>query len=775
MRLIWLEGKRIARRGWVRLCFVLFLALGIWISKLTLEGSFQKTGCSLEQYRETAESIRGMELTEAAEYLDEKAGTALETLETFQDWRMGWLDEEEASLQLAALGLAKVRLEDMTFEELRADRVRYQAVKEEVWNLLQYEDRIREIWQGGGGLSGISFFREDDYVARAREKAARDYAGLSVKLERWQPNLSAQAFLQNRVMDGLIFLFLAAVVLQLYMEEKEKGYLPLTAAARGGRGSFYCKKAAVLLGFALITTAVYEGALLLYHIWQLGGVDWEAPLQSIAAFEMCSRPVTVGGAIVLTVLLKACAFYIVALLLAALACMIPRSMPFLGTVTVLALLALFWNQTADLNGRMGWLCCLNPVRMTDGAGLIGQYRQFPVLQRPVSQLWLTAVFGVGIAVLSYGAGACFYGKIRRSRRRKFSPRRRSEGAIANAFARELYKVMISYRMLVPFLLVVLACAAVYVGSEGRILTQQERFYREYMVRLNGPLTGEKEQMLLEERERFRSLEALRDELLAHGENQELLLNYIANELIKRDAFQRAEQQYERVREQGGVFLYETGFLYLLGVEENKPGRRAVFFGILLLTLLLPALSWIELGGGADGLVRTTARGRGRLLWVQYGVSFTAAVVLLGCVCGEDTAKTFEQFGSWGLTQTAGNISRLEGFLSGCSLWLLLAIIWFVRLLGCGAAALFAMACMYRCRDYLSTVFLFGGFLAVPYVLFMQGFSFMRGYFLNALLSGEEFLSLIRQGRGGTIVLLFLQLGVCVVWSLGILRKEVKRR
>jgi len=255
----------------------------------------------------------------------------------------------------------------------------------------------------------------------------------------------------------------------------------------------------------------------------------------------------------------------------------------------------------------------------------------------------------------------------------------------------------------------------------------------------------------------------------------LLLSHIESELVKKSAFDLVELQYTKVQETGGVFLYETGYLYLMGLAENQSGHIKVFLGLLILTLLLPFLSWIELSGGADGLVRTTAGGRSRLLKLQYAVCFLVAVLLFGSICAEDAAEIFRQFGSYGMWQAAGNIRQLGGFLADCSLGVYLMLVCVIRLLGVAMAALFAMACLYRCRDYQSAVLLCGMFLVIPELLFMNGFSFMRGYFMNALLQGEECLLLIHNRNFGTILLILLQTGLCTGWSLMVLGKEVNRR
>ena len=777
MRLVWIEGKRIVKRGWVALCFPAFLILGIWISGLMLEQSFEEKGCSPEAYLEVSEACGGMELQAAADHLEKKAETALQAMEVYMYYHTGQMRYEEAAEKLESLGYAVSTPEELSLSVFRAERTKYQLVLDEVRLLLQYEDRIREIQTGGGGLSGISFFGGDDYVSRTREKAMEDYAGLQVELDIWQPNDSAREFLQNRAMDGLIFLFLAVVVFLLYMEEKEKGYASLTATARGGRQHFYVRKAAVLFGLTLFTVSIYEGALLGWYVWRLGGIAWNAPIQSIADFLMCSHGFSVGTVILLTVICKVLLFYILALVLSAVACGMRRLLPLMSVTVLIVLLSAVWERTANINDRLGWLTCLNPLGLTDAAGMLTGYRQVALFGRPVSAGLLSGLFAGGMGLVSFGAGRFLYARTRRRepvslRRPVASRRRRIKGGL---FRLELKKVMISYRVLGMVLLVVIACTAGYFVSEGKAMSLQERFYQEYMEELNGPLTPEKESFILEERERFRRLEVFRDELLMQEGDQSLLLSYIENEMMKKSAFDLVEQQYARVQEAGGVFLYETGYLYLMGLAENESGHNNVFLGLLTLTLILPFLSWIELSGGADGLLRTTAGGRSRLLKLQYVVCLLVAVLLFGSVCAEDAAEVLGQYGSYGILQSAGNISQLGGFLSGCSVGGYLMLVYVVRLLGVATAALFSMACLYRCRDYMSAVLLYGLFLVLPELLFINGFSFMKGYFLNALLQGEECLLMIRNGEAAALLLILLQMCLCAGWSFGILRREANRR
>lgn len=801
-RLMWLEGKRIAGKGWVLLCFFAFPVLGILVSGLVLEQSFEKQGCSVEQYLEAAESCRGKALPEAAEYLEEKAKVALEALEAWQNYRMRILSREEAAEALMSLGYGDITPEDLTFRELWEERAKYRCVLDEVCLLLQYDKRMEEIRQGGGGLSGISFFSGDDYVIRTREKARKDYAGLNVVLNLWQPNTAVREFLKNRVMDCFIFLFLIVVVFLLYVEEREKGYVALTASTKGGRGRFYVNKAGLLLGFTMFTVLIYEGMLLIWHMCRLGDVVWSAPIQSVAEFEMCSHSLCAGTAILLAVIFKGLSFYILMLALSVVACLVRKMLPFLGITAAVSLLCVVWERTANINDSFGWLTCFNPVKLADSSGLLIRYRQISVLGRPVSELLLAGIFMGVLALVSFAAGSIFYTKVKKGRVgirfakgqagaekekrqcRKQSQDKEQEGRVRAGSSRllrkslfwaELRKILLAYGMLLPVLAVILICAAVCFYSGGKGLTQQEQFYRDYMAELNGPLTPDKEQMILQERERFRNLEAFRDELILHGGDQALLLHYIESEMMKKSAFDLVEQQYSRVREEGGVFLYETGYLYLLGLKENESGRTGVFLSILLMTILLPYLSWVELGGGADELVRTARGGRGRALRTQYAVYFLLAVLIFGSICAEDTAVILRQFGSYGMTQAAGNMSQFEGLLSGSSIAGCLVLIFVLRLLGTALAVLLAQALLYRCRDYLKAVLLCGILLVLPCLLFMSEISFMSGYFMNAFLQGDIFLLMISRGEIGSILSVLLQTVLCVGAALGILRKEVKRR
>lgn len=779
VRFVWLETKRVLGRRWVLLCVLAFLVLAVWVTEVTDEKEWQRPGYSIELYQQITEQYAGLPLTQAAGELRVNLESSEQADTIMWMYQMGLLQPEEAREQLSLAGYKETDPDRISVVTVMAEWRIQQRVLEEMELLLQYDDYLSGIQQGSGGLSNLSFFREDLYVTRSREKAMRDYADVSVHLENWVPNFAARAFLQNRVIDGFIFAGLIPVLLLLFTEERERQYTDLTGTTAKGRRSFYFHKALALTCCTAVIVTFYEIGLLLYEQWRFGGVNWGAPVQSISAFETCSRNLSVGAAIVWTVLFKILLFTILLLFLAAIACQCTKMVQVLGILTGGTLLLAAAKQAESLNSSLGFLSCFNPFNFLDSARLVTGYRQFPIFQYPISAVQITCLWMIVLSGTGILAGALLYGRVRRERGRRkkligrMSIRQSGRKRPFRSFIHmEFRKLLISYKLLLPVLVLMAGILFGYLKLASLSDPQQEIFYRDYMQELNGPLTPEKEQMILDERLYFTQLEELRDQLLMQG-NQDLLLNYINGLLQKKAAFEQVERQYTRIIDgEQEVFLYETGYLYLTGYSTYSDARLGGMIGVLLLSLLIPFCAWIEFGRGAVTLMRTTVYGREKLLKKQYTAYLLLAVALMACIYIGETIAVVQRFGAYGLLQDIRNIEMLYP-LRGCiAIWLFLLQL--TRLFGAALIVLLFMAVTCLSRDYLKAVLICLVAAGLPYLLFMNGITFMNGYFLNALIRSEEMLMMFRQGEVGKLLTILAQGVICLTGCVAVLKREVKR-
>ena len=776
LKLTFLEFMRLAKKKWLFLWFFLLLGIGIWVSGLLLDREFEQRDGTPEDYLREIAQYEGLKLDDISASVQIRNEQLQQASMTVMMYRNGSMSHEEASSMLAGCGYEETDPDLVDWERLYLSMQYCQLLWKDMELQKQYDSYLTNLKEGTSGLSGLSFFSGDIYTTRINEKAMRDYAGLNVSVDTWHHNTTAREFLQNRVMDAAAFVFLMTILLLLYTEEQEKNYRSLTGTTVKGKWMFYIRKLAVLLVYTFITILIYETGLLLYYHFRTGPIVWNAPIQSIIAFSMCNRAYNILQAVVITTAFKVLFFYILMLLLSALACLFSKTIYFMGTAAVLTILSVIWMMNGSVNAAFGWLTYLNPVNLTDTARLFIGYQNVNLFQYPVSALWIAGI-AMSAGLIGGLIGGCFlYGRVYRRMnlwQKKKARESRQRFCRMPLFFLELYKILFSYRFWIPLCLATVGFSVYYIKSTPISLSFQEQFYQDYMLILNGPLTEEKEEFLTTEAQKFDQLTELKEQLLQQ-ENQTYLLNYIEQLLMEKEAFDMVEQRYARIQspEDASVFLYETGYLYLFGIRQNSRSRTGLLLMIILLALLMPWFFWIEFKRGAADLMRTTAHGRRRRIFTQYACCYLLILLLSTSAYAGNLFDLFRQFGTYGLDQKLSNIAQMQSFPISMNVGTYLFVMQLIRAFGIALTLMMAMALMHLCRDYLKTTLLCCVLMIFPYLLYMNGFTFMNGYFLNAFLTGNEFLLLIQGKALGKLTLIVLQTLLCLGLSGAVLKKEV---
>ena len=191
-------------------------------------------------------------------------------------------------------------------------------------------------------------------------------------------------------------------------------------------------------------------------------------------------------------------------------------------------------------------------------------------------------------------------------------------------------------------------------------------------------------------------------------------------------FQRVQTQYERILSDGGVFIYDTGYLYLFGQMDDD----------FLINLLLISLCFsfafanvmaMEDGKGLWGLLSATKLGRKRILvqkWMVCSVASMGVTLLPWFFRGLSISSVYPMGEIWAEIQS---IPQYREFPVN------LPILWFLMLtvlsqlistqLICAVVLLLSK---WR-KNYFQTLFLTLLLLAAPLVLAQMGISIMRWF------------------------------------------------
>lgn len=300
------------------------------------------------------------------------------------------------------------------------------------------------------------------------------------------------------------------------------------------------------------------------------------------------------------------------------------------------------------------------------------------------------------------------------------------------FRHEGYKILIANRGLL-----ILLAFAILLGwnALGKNYTPSagEQYYQSMILSLEGELTEEKEASIKAEQSRydeaFAQIERI-DQMVAEGSISENAGDSMKepwySELAFYPWFQRVQTQYERILSDGGVFIYDTGYLYLFGQMDDD----------FLINLLLISLCFsfafanvmaMEDNKGLWGLLSATKLGRKRIVrhkWMVCSVACLGITLLPWFFRGLSISSVYPMGEIWAGIQS---IPQYQGFPVNLPLILFLMLTVLSQLISTWLICAVVLLISKWRKNYFQTLFLALLLLAAPLVLAQMGISIMRWF------------------------------------------------
>ncbi len=657
-------------------------------------------------------------------------------------------------------------------DDVYMERQLISAILEEVATAAGYQDYLADISNQSVRISGSSLFAEvDDFSYRNAIKTAQAYTHLEGLTVPSDISTGISSALSQSYSDVFLMLFAWMMAMILIMPERDKGLDTLTRpTAKGYQPLIRAKLLAGLLLTVLMVLLLYGGNLIGAHVL-FGTGDLSRPIQSVYGFTGAVLPVSVGGYIgiyLLTKVIAAFVVFLIALYFCIRSVQIVQVCGYLGILTGLSLAAYQWIGPASVWGILHTVNLVTFVRVTD---IYQMYRTLNIAGYPVNALpviWgcflvLGAVMLRGI-VRTYCRPAhmarwVFPGRWHLPARERLS---------VSLTAEELYKQLIANKTWIILAVIVLfqgydAIHTVYPQS------MDERYYQQYIDRLEGELTPEKEEYLEEERQRFETAAAALEELgtrFAAGElteyDYEMLARPYASILSRQQVFDAVLEQYEHIvagadYETKPQFVYKTGFGMLTAAEgyEHDTGL-AIRLHIFLIAALCLVFS-SDYASNEIGLIRTAKRGREQLFWRRYliGTAFMSFIFVL--VYAADVIVILKQYGTNGLLAPANSLVHIAIGDSRMTILVYLLLMYLLRYI----AALLIMAIIFLIslltRNRIFTILLSVVFLLLPVFLLQLGAERLLTPVL-AVVSGNFVLA----GQSGMIYLIVYAIALAAI-------------
>lgn len=492
---------------------------------------------------------------------------------------------------------------------------------EECSKVSEYNSYLESVQNTKNRLNGISIFQKesDSFSDRNIEKSAADYKEMDKIQIRWQPSKGIVLALESSITDILLFLGIMLFVGSLITEEKEKRLLYITRATKHGMSTYLFGKLFALFIHTVALSVAMVGANLFFAAFTTRIGDLTASIQSLAPYMESSLSISVIEYILLSILTKAAVLFCFGTILSAVAIISIKSfMPYFTGMILLAISSILYI-TIPTYSNLCPLKYLNFIGAMETEELYGAYLNLNINEVPVSRLtltWTTLVLlissGVVLCLLIYLRGTHLeLQKLRISKFIRFHPH-------GNLLRHEAYKLLITNRAVL-----ILLCFAILIGYYG--ISQEyhpsvsEQYYQKMMLQLEGEFTEQKEQLILAEQGRFD--EAIRkisqiDAMVSNGEIDHLTADSMKTQwesvLSFYPSFERIALQYDRVKQYGGEFIYDTGYLYLLGEQDNSLLICALLLSACMVLSFHNSIS-VEHSKNSWFLLGTTAAGRKKII------------------------------------------------------------------------------------------------------------------------------------------------------------------
>lgn len=507
---------------------------------------------------------------------------------------------------------------------------------EEYSKVSEYDTYLESVQQTKNNLNGISIFQNtnaDSFSNRNIEKSAADYKKMDTVQIRWQPSKGIVLASESIITDLLLFLGIMLFVGGLITEEKEKRLLYITRATKRGMSAYLLGKLSALLIHTVVLSFVMIVSNLVFAAVTAGVGNLTISLQSLAPYMESSLSISVIEYILLSIITKAAVLFCFGAILTAVAIVGTKSfMPYFTGILLLAVSGITFI-TIPTYSDLCALKYLNFIGTMETDELYVAYLNLNINEAPVSRLMLTwsalallMLTGVVLCLVLYLQGNNLeLKKIRMPRLIRFHPH-------GNLLRHEAYKVLITNRAAL-----ILLCFAVLIGYYG--VSQEyhpsvnEQYYQKMMLQLEGEFTEQKEQLILAEQNRFE--EAIRkinqiDTLVSNGDIDELTADSMKMQweavLSFYPSFERIELQYDRVKQDGGEFIYDTGYLYLLGKQDHSLLICALLLSVCMVLSFHSSIS-MEYSKDSWCLLGTTVLGRRKIIVRKIWVCLICAAIL----------------------------------------------------------------------------------------------------------------------------------------------------
>lgn len=503
---------------------------------------------------------------------------------------------------------------------------------------------IRENAENYSGLAALS----GGFSAENIRKTAADYARLS-GVEPVFGNNKGFVLLSGYVTGDILILAVTLLISAGFCEERKKGLNLLIRSTKNGRGSLSVQRVVIIITAALLTSFIVHFFCYVAAVLSCGDMGIFRPIQSVPEFSLCPYPITISDYLVFSALLKALGAAISGLLLYFLSAIFEPIIAF-GLFGGMAVIELLLYGTILPTDRLAPLkfCNIAAVLRTDI--FFGNYCNLNIFGNAVGFL-PCALFVVGAVFVLLIVVCCVFTS---NGAEGFSLGGRALDRIRSYISRkapslplplwEAKKVFVSQKGAL-ILAVVIYIAVSSTFQYRYVIPTYSKYEEMYYEKFSGVITEEMRSEMTAEHDRvYAEQMALYKEYMGLLEandfqlTDDLIPKY--NRLVDMEEQLSTLDEFIKKADKALTYTDCTGIktelikpkIYeLLLVRDTSTTNKNALYILLALVGVFAGICANENHCNMNAALKSTARGRGRLMVVKLGIIGITSVLVTAVV------------------------------------------------------------------------------------------------------------------------------------------------
>lgn len=646
-----------------------------------------------------------------------------------------------------------------------------EEILKEFQKLYDYPLYIQNIQDKAKTLSSISIFQKDgSFEQKNNQKTAQDYLARIDTPLIYESEKGVTSALSFPVTSFLIMLSMMVLVSSMILEEKEKKlFAIIKITSQGQYPTMLAKCFVMIIMVGVITTMMMVGQLVYSSvIYGLG--DLSRSVQSLSQYSQCPFSLSVQQFIGLFILMKCLAASFIGLIMLLIAILSKNKLfAIIISIVIIIIEYLLYLFIPSLNS-LYLFKYFNLISVLQTDSFFQVYRNVSCFKNLISlqMLILIGLLSLFIIFIIIDTFVYHYKRNMNIELVELPQFKNFQSQSLSLIKQESYKIFFIQKV---FLLCIL-CILIQCYQYQHIsiyMDNDEKIYQQYMKRLEGPLTNEKEQWILQEQKHYQDLNQQLATISKKREQGSLtqtqanaMQEQINEQLRGEQVFQRVFEQYEDIQNNP-----QKQFVYPVAYQKYFIDTNWLFMPTLLLCIFtiigLSQVITYEYQNQMHKITQTSYRGNHYILNIKLSLSIGIGMLFLIIVLTPPFVLLQQTYGFSSLLAPAMSIQNFLLFPSWvsigmiCMMSLILKIyVVFIIIIGIFAIGI-------KVRNHLLTLFMSICLFLLPLLFAYGGYHFIDFISLYPLLFHGQFVSNIE----GLLQILFsfIGYGILAVVSL----------